>query len=135
MLKSEMYLLSHWLDAIAFDFHGGLLDILHVYNVNEERKPFTFVQYVEFRKVEGYAVSQQREAISSILRDQGINHAIAQTHGGSLILSEEPFDFNPLIFKLTTGTDVGPGQEFDLNTFLSTIGVEEQYPDLYRGAI
>lgn len=133
MMKSELFTMSHWLPDLDFDFHGELLEILHVTNVNEVIRPFTFIRYVEYRNVEGYAVTEQRERISNILRDQGLNHAIAQTMAGSLILTEEPFDFNPLIFKLTTGTDVGPGESFDLNTFLSTNGVSDQYPALYRG--
>lgn len=123
---------DQWLSEIEFDFHGGLVNILKVTDVKPERKPFTYIRFIEFRPVEGYEITEQRENISRILTEQGLNHAIAQTYGGSIILTEEPFDFDPLIFKLTTGTDIGPGQHFDLNEFLAVNGMSENYRSLLR---
>lgn len=130
----DLQMMTHWLEAMEFDFHAGLLTHIKIIDTNDTPRPFTYVKYLEFRKVEGYAITERRETISKCLHDMGLNNAVIQTQAGTLVFTEEPFDYNPILFKLTTGSDIGVGQEFQLNEFLEKNDLQDKFPELYRGA-
>lgn len=122
-----------WLDELEFDLSADLLRNMILQEVNSEPKPFQHVTYVETRDFVGYGVTELREALQDFLNDRGLNHGIIMTYGGILIFSEEEWQADPLIFKLTTGTSIGKQQQFNLSHAIkSKPNLLKAYPNLVR---
>lgn len=112
--------ITAWLPEIDFELHAYLLEFCIVSNNAPTVQPFKHVKLVDHRQSEGYKVQELYEALKRYLDEKGVNHAMILTWAGVLMFTEEPLEINPLMFKLTTGTNVIAGQEFNLSEWIKS---------------
>lgn len=110
--------IAAWLPELDFELHAHLLEFCIVNNNAPTVQPFKYAKLVDHRQAEGYEVQELYEALARYLDEHRVNHGMILTWAGVLIFTEEELDINPLMFKLTTGTNIRASQEFNLSEWI-----------------